>query len=62
MADILSAARELADARKAFAESFLLHRVNQKTDGQATHMAQIECGERVILAEAQYQIALREGN
>lgn len=52
-------AQELAEAKYAFSEAFLRHRLKAKTDTQAEHMAYIECGKRLTLAEAKYQAAIR---
>lgn len=59
--DIEEAARELAEAKRAFAESFLLYRNAgaASTDKQAEAMAEIDHGEKVLLAEARYVIAKR---
>jgi hypothetical protein len=58
---ITEAARELAEAKRAFAESFLLYRNAgaASTDKQAEAMAEIDHGEKVLLAEARYVIAKR---
>lgn len=56
---LIEAAKELAEAKKAYAESFLLYRLKVPTDKQAEYRAEINCGERLILAQARYRIAER---
>lgn len=53
------AAADLAEARRTFAQAFLLYRTQVPTDKQAEAMAQIDHGERVLLAEAAYELAKR---
>lgn len=54
-----AAAREAAQARKAFSEAWLLHKARRKdvTDTQATHQAYIDCGVERDMAEARLEVA-----
>ena len=56
---IEDAARELAQAKREYAEAFLLYRTKVPTDKQAEAMAEVEHGERVLLAQARWEIAKR---
>lgn len=59
MNEIETLAQELAEAKRLYAESFLLYRTKVSTDKQAEAMAEIDHGERVLMAQARLDMARR---
>jgi hypothetical protein len=53
-----NAAYELGTLRREWAQSFLIYRINAKTDLQARAMADEELIEKLTLAEARYAVAV----